>query len=568
MLEGRKQLESVRAEASRRLLIGSALLFPLVGLGGLAAGTGPMAMLLSLAFLGLGWLGRFCNPAEARIATALAVIGQPIALTAALAGHPWQIDVHMVFFVAMAVLVALSDVRALLAAAGLVVVHHLTLGVIWPALIYPSSALVENVERTLMHGAILGAETAALLVVVRRSLRLIDDADRRQEELARAMVIVEQAKADSLSARQLAEAERSTAEAQARAAEAARHDMAEEQRRAAQAAETVRLTELRQDKQRREAEARAHEAVTALREGLARLSAGDLGATIPVALSEEYEPLRNDFNAVSANLAQVMARMTAVTGKIHGEAEALSAAADNLARRTETQAATLEQTAAAMTVLTQAVSASARIAVEAETATEAARSSAAAGGDVAKQAIGSMGRLSEGAARIAQITDVIGEIAFQTNLLALNAGVEAARAGEAGRGFAVVASEVRALAQRCADAAKEINERIEESTGQVRDGVALVGRTGAALDAITEQVGRMAGQVVLIAGSARDQAQGLAEMNAAIGNLDSVTQQNATMVEETSAACQMLVVVADEMRDAVGAFRQSAAEGPIFRRRA
>ena len=474
----------------------------------------------------------------------------------------------MLFFAAMAALVAMTDMRALLVAAGLVVLHHLSLSLLMPVLIYPSEGLLLDVERTLMHGAILGAETAALLLVVHRIGALVAEADARQAELSRTMAGLHQAEGKAVEALRLAEAAKAAAEAQAANAEAAGAEMRAEQARAAAAAETVRLAEARQEQIRAEAAARAERAVEALRAGLSRLSAGDLVVAIHEPLAPEYEGLRVDFNQAAGMLAGAIGRLSEVTGQIRSEATAINEAAGDLARRTERQAATLEQTSAAMTELTATVKASAAMAAEAEGATEGARRSAVQGTEVVGQAIGSMNRISESATKIARITDVIGEIAFQTNLLALNAGVEAARAGEAGRGFAVVASEVRALAQRCSDAAKEITQLIEESGEQVRDGVLLVGRTGEALGEITASVQQMAGHVATIARSAETQSRGLAEMNAAIADLDRVTQQNASMFEETSAACQTLVAVTDAMQGTVGQFRVQE-EAPLsFRRRA
>lgn len=560
--------ETARTEAAWKLVLAASAFLPLTALASYLAGNGLGATLVSAGFLALGFIGHRQKADVARAAAGLAVIGQPVAMTAALAGHPWQVDLHMLFFAAMAALVALTDMRVLLVAAGLVVLHHLSLSVVFPALIYPTKGFLVDVERTLMHGAILGAETGALLLIVRRIRRMVSDADARAGELADTLAGLHRAEAGAVEALRMAESAKAAAEAQAANAEAAQTEMRVEQARAAAAAETLRLAEARQEQIRAEAAAKAEKAVDALRSGLSRLSSGDLLVTIHDPLAPEYEGLRTDFNQAAGMLAGAIGRLSEVTGQIRAEASAINEAAGDLARRTERQAATLEQTSAAMTELTATVQASATLATEAEGAADEARSSAASGSEVVGQAIGSMNRISESAKKIARITDVIGEIAFQTNLLALNAGVEAARAGEAGRGFAVVASEVRALAQRCSDAAKEINQLIEESGEQVRDGVLLVGRTGEALGGITASVQQMAGHVATIARSAETQSRGLAEMNAAIADLDRVTQQNASMFEETSAACQTLVSVTDAMQGTVGQFRVQE-EAPLsFRRRA
>jgi methyl-accepting chemotaxis protein len=236
----------------------------------------------------------------------------------------------------------------------------------------------------------------------------------------------------------------------------------------------------------------------------------------------------------------------------------------DLSRRTEQQASSLEQTAAALDELTATVKKSAEGAAQARDAVVSAQADAEKSGQVVQDAVAAMGGIEQSAKEISQIIGVIDEIAFQTNLLALNAGVEAARAGDAGRGFAVVASEVRALAQRSAEAAKEIKTLIATSTHQVTTGVALVGEAGRALSRIAGRVTEMNSVIRDIASSAQEQATGLSEVNTAINQMDQMTQQNAAMVEETSAASQTLVHEGQELarlisRFNVGASRSSSA---------
>ena len=230
-------------------------------------------------------------------------------------------------------------------------------------------------------------------------------------------------------------------------------------------------------------------------------------------------------------------------------------ASDSLARRTEQQAASLEETAAALEEITATVRRTAEGASHARSVVAGAKTDAETGGEVVGRAIVAMNAIATSSRAITQIIGVIDEIAFQTNLLALNAGVEAARAGDAGRGFAVVAQEVRALAQRSAEAAKEIKGLISASTRQVGEGVDLVGQTGEALGRIVGQVAEINTVVTDIAASAQEQASGLQQINVAIAQMDQVTQQNAAMVEESTAASHALAREAGDLDRLMGRFQ-------------
>ena len=224
-------------------------------------------------------------------------------------------------------------------------------------------------------------------------------------------------------------------------------------------------------------------------------------------------------------------------------------------RRTEHQAATLEETAAALAEITAAVNSAAEGARSARAVVAEARGNSENSGRVVQDAVAAMGEIASSSNQISRIVGVIDDIAFQTNLLALNAGVEAARAGEAGRGFAVVASEVRALAQRSSEAAREIGGLISASAQQVDKGVTLVGEAGEALRQIASSVNGISDHVSDIATSAQEQSASLTEVNGAMAQLDQVTQQNAAMFEETTAASQSLVAQADTLSDRMARFR-------------
>ena len=289
--------------------------------------------------------------------------------------------------------------------------------------------------------------------------------------------------------------------------------------------------------------------------GLDQLAQGALTFRLDHSFAADYEKLRTDFNGAMAKLADTLTVVATNTSAIRSGTGEISTAADDLSRRTEQQAASIEQTAAALGEITATVRKTSQSAVHARDVVSAARAEAETSGAVVRQAIGAMSGIERSAREIGQIIGVIDEIAFQTNLLALNAGVEAARAGEAGRGFAVVASEVRALAQRSADAAKEIKGLITTSGRQVAQGVELVDRTGQVLERILVQVVELSTIMGEIAASAQDQASGLDQINTAINHMDQVTQQNAAMVEESTAASRALARETEGLSDLVGRFQ-------------
>ncbi|WP_308237925.1 methyl-accepting chemotaxis protein [Phenylobacterium sp. J426] len=289
--------------------------------------------------------------------------------------------------------------------------------------------------------------------------------------------------------------------------------------------------------------------------GLTKLSAGELVFRISQPFAPEYEKLRADFNGAMEQLQETMKVINGATQGIRSGTDEISQAADDLSKRTEQQAASLEETAAALDQITATVRKTAEGANHARDVVSTAKGDAEHSGEVVRSAVAAMSEIEKSAQQISQIIGVIDEIAFQTNLLALNAGVEAARAGDAGKGFAVVASEVRALAQRSADAAKEIKTLISASTQQVGQGVTLVGETGQALERIVGQVAEITNIVSEIAASAQEQATGLNQVNTAVNQMDQVTQQNAAMVEQSTAASHSLAQETEELARLISRFQ-------------
>jgi methyl-accepting chemotaxis protein len=310
-----------------------------------------------------------------------------------------------------------------------------------------------------------------------------------------------------------------------------------------------------QEKTRAESAREQQDVVDGLAHGLQRLTAGDLTVRLDRPFAPAYETLRADFNATCAQLSEIMKTISHRATGIETASSETSAAADDLSRRTENQAANLQETATTLNEITDAVSRTAEGADQADKMVTETGETARESGEVVRRAVAAMSEIEASSKQIGQITGVIDEIAFQTNLLALNAGVEAARAGDAGKGFAVVAQEVRALAQRSAEAAKEIKQLIASSSNQINTGAGLVGEAGEALERIVSRVADVTRLITEISSSVREQSNGLKEVNIAVNRMDQITQQNAAMVEQSTAASHSMRQEAEQLGHMIRRFK-------------
>jgi methyl-accepting chemotaxis protein len=337
-----------------------------------------------------------------------------------------------------------------------------------------------------------------------------------------------------------------------------RHAMSERQ--------TVQQLELdseREDNTRRQEEEAAIQsnAVAIIGRSLETMARGDLTVRCGD-LGPKYISLRDNFNEAVTQLEAAMSRVSAKGVDISGSKEEIRRASNELSTRTERQAANLEETSAALEQLAVTVRQTAEGAHEASKRVHEVSGEATRSDTIVTEAITAMSGIEKSSDEISKIIGVIDDIAFQTNLLALNAGVEAARAGESGKGFAVVAQEVRELAQRSAAAAKEIKDQIARSSGQVDQGVRLVGEAGEALKRISDQIKSANEIVAKIAHSASEQDTTLRSISSSMNQLDAATQQNAAMAEETTASAETLAADTDELLGLIRGFRVAGASQP------
>jgi methyl-accepting chemotaxis protein len=483
-------------------------------------GVGVAATFLVALVATLGWVRDKTGPTT-RVTTSMAHAASVALMVYSFQGSPLQIDIHMYFFASLAICAAWIDWKAIVAYAALVAVHHLLLYFVAPLAVFPGQS---HFDRVLLHAVILIVQSGALIAMTHAMASAFVSAD--------------------------------AAVAAARAAQLGERETSERARAADRQAESERR--VREEEKQQQAAA-VEFAVRALGEALTELSRGNLSTRITSRFSGELDDLRSSFNASVDKLDAVIGQLGGATNSVRHGAAQISAATQHLSSRTERQAASVEEMAASLVHVADTVKTTAKVAEDVGKLVAHARAGAERSGVIVTSTVDAMGRIESSSAEISQIIGVIDEIAFQTNLLALNAGVEAARAGDAGKGFAVVAQEVRELAQRSAHAAKEIKQLIGASSEHVKSGVALVDQAGEALQTIAGEVTAISQHIDRIVEGAREQSVGLAEISTTIANIDADTQQNAAMVEESSAATVALADEADALETLMAQFHASSA---------
>jgi len=449
-----------------------------------------------------------------RIFSSVAVMASISLLVAVLSVHRFQIDAHMYYFVALGVLVAYCDWRAIAAGAGFVALHHLLLNFLLPDAVYPGGS---DFPRFLLHAVVLVAESGALIWIASTLERILGSLSVAIGRAEAALATAERSREAMISATVAADATR----------------MELDHNREVQDAERSRV-------------------VVGIGECLRRLAEGDLIYRQSETFPREYEALRTDYNEAAASLEGTLKVVIAKAQAIRVATNEISLAADDVAQHAMRQVDGLLQAAASLGEITANVERTAEGARATGNVVAKARSGAQQSGEVVTAAVAAMTEIESSARHIGQIIGIIDEIAFQTNLLALNAGVEAARAGEAGSGFAVVASEVRALAQRSADAARDIKRLIAESTQQVERGVKLVRETGLSLEQIVAQVDTLDQMVTEMATAIRQDVVGLQQVNTSISGVSQESLKSKTAVAD---AASELAVESSNLAEIATRFR-------------
>jgi methyl-accepting chemotaxis protein len=514
------------------------------GLGSVLAGGATAALLVMYVVAGKGQAFRF-------LAVSV-MMAQVMALLIASRGYPYQVDLHMAFFAALALSALMYDAKAILLGAALVAVHHLALGLAVEDLVFYGGS---GLPRVALHAVILVAEAAGLVWLSTTTQNLLSLAHKKSEEAALEAEKVNQMAAESAAER----GERAKQEEQilTRLEQSFGRVVAEAVEGRFDSRVDEKFGFVVFDNLAKSINALIDTVQRGLGETgtvLAGLAQADLTRRVEGQYKGEFGALKDSTNAVADQLNQIVGQIKGTSRGLKTATGEILSGANDLSERTTKQAATIEETSAAMEQLATTVLKNADRASEASKVSANVTRTAEEGGKVMGEANMAMERITASSGKISNIIGLIDDIAFQTNLLALNASVEAARAGDAGKGFAVVAVEVRRLAQSAASASSEVKVLIEQSGTEVNTGSRLVADAASRLEAMLEAARSSNALMEGIARDSREQASAIEEVNTAVRQLDEMTQHNAALVEETNAAIEQTESQANELDRVVDIF--------------
>ncbi|WP_179381384.1 methyl-accepting chemotaxis protein [Jannaschia marina] len=527
--------------AKRYAVCASLAMIPVCGVSAWLAGNAIAPILIAATVFGvLSVVMLRVKGRTGRVLLALSLFSQGFLVAAALAGHPWHIESYGFLFIFMAMLTDMRDRAVIVAALAYCLVRQLVLVFVAPELIFPPAPMTDHLQRFAVHSIILAISAVFFILVVTRRATISNHIRETQGKLATAMQSAEDARLAAEEAVQQSECARARAEAARADAEMARKSLEESAETARRADETARRAEAERQQASAETAERQQYVVGTLRAALSELANRNLTARIDTPLDSEHDPVRLDYNAALDGLAEAIATAARHSEQVEIDSEAIGQQIAELTNRTERQADTLEAATDTITTIMSRVKVAADGARRVDDLVKTTHASAQTAESVVTRAAAAMSEIREVSGRISSIVQQIGEISFQTNLLALNAGIEAARAGDAGRGFAVVAAEVGALARRTAKAAEEISGLAQHSSERVSEGTGLVEDTEAALHEIEAHMTELLATASAIATAAEEQSTHFEEVGGAVGELETMTEHNARMVEASNAAVNEL----------------------------
>lgn len=460
----------------------------------------------------LGYVAVRLGTALAAYALAISLLGQAMVLTGVFSGHPWQVDMHMAFFILLAVIATTGRLPVLIWSCLLVVAYQFSMCLLQPALIFPGGSTISNLTRATAHGGLILLEGVALSVSILQRSKDDTGKSATQDKLDMQIQLADDARLEAQTA---------------------------------------------QDE--------LDHTLHALRAAMFRLAGRDLACRITEPFPTRFEPLREDFNLMAQTLHDAFTTTSEGAKLLTTQSQELARYMQESQRGATEQGAALSGASAALEAFMSTREDAAEQARQAARAAGEARESALRGADVTERAIAAMQRIEESSAQISSIIDLIDDISFQTNLLALNAGVEAARAGEAGKGFAVVAAEVRGLAQSTSEAAGGIKKLIVDSSEQVSDGVDLVNTVGAQLSRISAEIDRASNLTAAISGQGETQTHNLSQIGAQIQGANSQIQKTTQIDDAMGKSCRKLAFHAKKLQCDLDAFTLFVENGARLR---